>query len=357
MIFLMVAANHLDVELKAWRELFDAALRLGLVAKNITISHNSHDIVLKKQDARKPVALSIPPHLLIPFNSIDFDNRRVHPSEGDTQEHLAFKNAVLATILNERRADPFWALSEGISVVHQRLQENNLPQLLPKLGKMPQDREAIERKVISARAIGAMDGFPVSIVPILDLANHLPGGLPFQRAKSNGAVFASGITLRDEISLRYGFFDPLMLADDYGFSDASPWAFSLAITLRASERIQMSIYRDLASDFIPGRSVPLFALVDNTSTGRGKGTATYKLNCLPINFGNGINVTKDQLTDANLELLGPTAPQFFDAMLHSNLKILDAAENLIDDIDVANTARSLLISAVQSQRRAIFAFS
>ena len=57
------------------------------------------------------------------------------------------------------------------------------------------------------------------------------------------------------------------------------------------------------------------------------------------------------------ELLGPSAPQFFDAMLHSNLKILDAAETLIEGIDVANKARSLLISAVQSQRRAIFAFS
>ena len=352
-----MAANHLDIELKAWRELFDAALRLGLVAKNVEISHNTRDIVLKKQDTRKPVALSIPPHLLIPLDSIDFKNRRVHPFEGDTQEHLAFKNAVLANILNDRRSDPFWSLSAGISVVHLRLQENNLPQLLPKLCEMPQEREAIERKVISARAIGAMDGFPASIVPILDLANHLPGGLPFQRSKSNGTVFVSGITLRDEISLRYGFFDPLMLADDYGFSDASPWAFSLAIKLRARKRMHVSIYRDLASDFIPGRSVPVVAPVENNSTAGGKWDGTLKLDYLPINLGSGCNVIKDQLTDANLELLGPSAPQFFDAMLHSNIKILDAAETLIDDIDVANTARSLLISAVQSQRRAILAFS
>ena len=148
-----------------------------------------------------------------------------------------------------------------------------------------------------------------------------------------------------------------MLADDYGFSDASPWAFSLAIKLRARKGMHVSIYRDLASDFIPGRSVPVVAPVENNSTAGGKWDGTLKLDYLPINLGSGCNVIKDQLTDANLELLGPSAPQFFDAMLHSNLKILDTAETLIEGIDVANTARSLLISAVQSQRRAILAFS
>lgn len=352
-----MTAPDLETELKTWRMLFGMAQREGLVAKNIEISENGREIVLKKQDPSKPVALSIPPHLLIPLDTIDFENRRIRPSETDTQEVLAFKEAVLTTILNERRAAPFRALAEDMKVVDQRLQENKLPRFLPKLSELSADRVSIDRKVISARAIGRLADYPSSIMPILDLANHLPGGLAFQRAKSNGAVFISGPTLGDEVSLRYGFYDPLMLADDYGFSDAAPWAYSLAIALRASDRMQVSIYRNPASSFIPGRTVPAFLPVKDDQTRAEAGTTAYSLDCLPLNVGLGINVTKDQLTEAHIDVMGPSAPQFFDAVLRANLDILDTAETLTVAVEPGNSARGLLIKAIEHQRRAIYAFS
>lgn len=216
-----------------WEEMLSAFGALGGVAENIVLGHGPYGRGLFPRDQSKPILLQLPENLLFPVEDIEFL---------DGQIRIRNNSAVAGPERDffQRYANAFSWGGGGRS--ESTAQIAALDALSPHvravlaadfgMGYLLQG-DFIERtqiRFLESRLLFS-DGRRL-LMPLIELANHAPDGLPHEPIGKNGVQIRG--SAHGEILVAYAHRDCLGLFRVFGFVGLQPMAFSLPMTVQAA---------------------------------------------------------------------------------------------------------------------------
>jgi hypothetical protein len=246
--------------MSAWDEMLDEFRALGGTAENIRLGEGALGRGIFTIDPSKPVAIRIPPNLLMEIADAAFENGafRVRAGSGIGAREKAFLESY------EERFSWGGGGREDIAQVFEQAQA--LPAELRErlraefrcgdwFGAVTS--KAIEECFLASRCIGWRGRMVV--MPIVELANHGDGA---DYDTANGVSLAG--TFAHEVLVRYSRIDSYGLFLNWGFAYPQPQAVSIALggTIGGA---RLRIVRDLSEFHVPGRP-PRLTNIDGTAT-------------------------------------------------------------------------------------------
>lgn len=240
-----------------WDEMLDEFRALGGVAENVVRREGGvAGRGLFAVDPSQPVRLHAPPNLLVPRDSVVFENGvlRIPQSAGIGAREARF--------LERYYGEFSWGDGGRKAVADFVAALDALPgeiRALLKAGFQAgwlfegTGERRIERRFLHARAI-RREGVPV-MAPVVELANHAPSGASYALETGVGL----GGRFAGEVFARYARTDPFQIFEAWGFASPAPLAFSLPVFVKLGARI-LAVRRrlDLRSEDLAERQ-PLAA--------------------------------------------------------------------------------------------------
>ena len=213
-----------------WEEMLAEFRALGGIADNVRLGYGRYGRGLFPIDPSRPVAIRIPPSLLVRVEYLTFENGvlRVSPTSS-----LSLRGR---TFLEQYEREFSWG-AEGRLEIERFLETmqsvpDHLRELLIgkfHLGKFykPVTPELLQTLFIDSRSI--QSGGHRVVMPIIELANHGPlAGYATERGVSLGGTFA------DEVLVQYsGTVDAYGMFRNWMFAAEEPLAFSIGMMIEA----------------------------------------------------------------------------------------------------------------------------
>lgn len=223
-----------------WDEMLRVFRVLGGTAENLVQGSGRLGRGLFPLDTTKPVHLRVPPNLLFPVEDVEFaaDRIRIRDKANIAEaERMFFENY----------ENSFSWGAGGFSESNEFIRK--LDTLAPEVralliaefgfGDLLEGdfAERSARRFLGSRAIQWGNGRV--IVPLIELANHDVGGLPYEMADG----LRIGGNVGDEILVNYGAHDSFSLYQTFGFASPEPGCFSLAMRLEF-EGLEVIVQRE-----------------------------------------------------------------------------------------------------------------
>jgi hypothetical protein len=247
-----------------WDELVATFRALGGIAENVRLGSGRYGRGIFAIEPGKPSKLHAPENLLVPTDVLEIRDGRLSIQTGAPyglreraffdayQHHFGFGSGAAA----QWQTQAEWHdLSGDVADFIKRMGVSD------DVGKcfLAPTPDVCAHRFVKARDY-AYGGKP-HLAPVVDLANHSAAAAPF--------VIKDGIgiagTFDGEVLVRYGARDAWTNALQYGFSDVSSFAYSLAIAVDVDGRHSVAINRNVTlADVRDGVAFPQVRLDGRT---------------------------------------------------------------------------------------------
>jgi len=216
-----------------WDDMLKSFRELGGIAENIELGEGPRGRGLFARDETKPVLLRVPESLLFQVKDIEFEDDRLRlksaTDAGDSERAFV-----------ERYERGFsWGAGGRTESVEFVAALDALPAEVREVLTLDfgfrdllegDPAERAQMRFLDSRVI--KKGESEYVMPLVELANHDAGGLPYDFRKELQILGK----VSGEILVNYGVHDSLSIFQTFGFASRQPSAFSLPFRLALSPR-------------------------------------------------------------------------------------------------------------------------
>jgi hypothetical protein len=229
----------------AWEAMLVAFRALGGSAENVRLGHGTFGRGLFPVDPTKPILLRLPENLLFSVDDVEFVEERMrirdsaHVAKPEREFFETYENTFSWGGEGRLQSEEFIAALDSLpsDVRAALIVDFGMGDLLEG------DRtERIRRRFLKSRLI-SWNGKNV-MTPLIELANHDPGGLLYAENSSNYLEIQG--KAQEEVFICYGKRDSFGIFSTFGFADRQEQAFSFPMKTNL-QAFELTITWDIAA--------------------------------------------------------------------------------------------------------------